>query len=127
RGVTIGRPERLTLAEAREGARKLLARVALGADPQDEKAAQRTAAERTFAKVVDVYLAAKQSTLRPASYKVTQLYLTGPYFRPLHATGIGEIEHPDIAARLSVITRAHSAHTAAAARRAISALFTWAI
>src|SRR5215510_8629762 len=54
RRVTIGSTERLSPAQAREGARKLLARVALGADPQDEKAVQRTAAERTFAKVVDV-------------------------------------------------------------------------
>src|SRR5262249_909514 len=49
----------------------------------------------------------------------------GPYFRPLHAMGINEISHPDIAARLSAITRKHSEHTAAAARRHLSALFTW--
>src|SRR5215471_11621902 len=127
RRVTIGSTDRLTPAQAREGARKILARVALGEDPQDEKAAQRTAAERTFAKVVDAYLAVKRSELRPTSFKVTQLYLTGPYFRPLHTRGIGEIEHPDIAARLSTITRAHSANTAAAARRHLSALFTWAM
>jgi integrase len=41
--------------------------------------------------------------------------------------GINEITHPDIAARLSAITRAHSMHTAAAARRAISALFRWSM
>src|SRR5215831_6378687 len=127
RRITLGTAERLTPAQAREGARKLLARVSLGEDPQDEKAAQRAAAERTFAKVVDAYLADKQRTLRLTSYKVTELYLTGPYFRLLHTRGIGEIEHPDIAARLSAITRAHSANTAGAARRAISALFTWAM
>jgi integrase len=127
RRVTLGTTDRLTPTQAREGARKLLARVALGDDPQDEKAAQRVAAERTFAKVVEVYLAAKQSTLRSASYKVTKLYLTGSYFRSLHTRGIGDIEHPDIAARLSVITRAHSANTAAAARRHLSAMFTWAM
>jgi integrase len=127
RRVTLGTAERLTPAQARTGARKLLARVSLGEDPQDEKAAQRIAAERTFAKVVEVYLAAKRSTLRPASYRVIELYLTGPYFRPLHARGIGEIEHPDIAARLSAITHAHSIHTAAAARRAVSTMFTWAM
>jgi len=127
RRVTLGSTERLSPAQARDGARKILARVALGDDPQDEKAARRAAAERTFRKVVDVYLATKQDKLRPASYKVTKLYLTGPYFRPLHARGIGEIEHPDVAARLSAIARAHSTHTAAAARRHLSALFTWAM
>jgi len=127
RRVTIGSTDRLTPTQAREGARKILARVSLGEDPQDEKAAQRAAAERTFAKVVDVYLADKQRTLRPSSFKVARLYLTGSYFRPLHAMGINEITHPDIAARLSAITRAHSMHTAAAARRAISALFRWSM
>jgi len=125
RRVTLGTADRLTPAQAREGARKILARVALGEDPQGEKATQRTAAERTFRKVVDVYLAAKKSTLRPISFKITKLYLTGPYFRSLHTRGINEIVHPDIAARLSAITRKHSAHTAAAARRAVSAFFRW--
>jgi integrase len=127
RRVTLGAAELLTPTQARKGARKLLARVALGEDPQDERAARRVKAERTFRKVVDVYLDAKKRELRPASYKVTKLYLTGPYFRPLHAMGIGEITHPDIAARLSAITRRHSVSTAGAARRAISALFRWAM
>jgi len=55
RRVTLGTTERLTPAQARDGARKILPRVALGDDPQDEKAARRAAAERTFRKVVDVY------------------------------------------------------------------------
>src|SRR5215831_17434989 len=108
RRVTLGFTDRLTPTQARAGARKLLARVSLGEDPQDEKAAQRAAAERTFRKVVDVYLATKQSELRSSSFKVTRLYLTGPYFRPLHAIGINKICHPDIAARLSAIARNHS-------------------
>jgi integrase len=127
RRVTLGSIDRLTPTQARDGARKILARVSLGEDPQSDKAAKRAQAERTFRKVVDVYLAAKQNELRPASYKVTKLYLTGPYFRPLHAMGINNITHPDIAARLSAITRKHSTHTAAAARRAISALFRWSM
>ena len=127
RRVTIGTADRLTPTQAREGARKVLARVALGEDPQGTKATQRSAAERTFRKVVDVYLAAKKPTLRPTSHRIITLYLTGPYFRPLHAKGLAEITHPDIAARLSAITRAHSANTAAAARRQLSAMFTWAM
>jgi integrase len=110
-----------------KGARKLLAQATLGADPQGERAAKRAQAERTFAKVAGVYLAGKKGELRPGSYRNAKLYLTGPYFRPLHAMGIGEITHPDIAARLSAIARTHSTHTAASARRAISALFTWSM
>jgi integrase len=125
RRVTLGTTERLTPTQAREGARKVFARVLLGDDPQDEKAAQRTAAERTFARVVDAYLDARKPALRPTSFTVIKLYLTGPYFRPLHVMGLAEISHPDIAARLTAITRKHSAHTAAAARRAVSAFFRW--
>jgi integrase len=125
RRVTLGSTKRLVELEAREGARKVLARATLGEDPQSEKAAKRAQAERTLSKVVVAYLAGKKSELRPNSYRLAKLYLAGPYFRPLHAMGIGEISHPDIAARLTAIKRDHSSHTAAAARRAISALFTW--
>src|SRR5262249_1026132 len=45
----------------------------------------------------------------------------------LHPRGLNEISHPDIAARLSAITRKHSVSTAAAARRAVSAFFKWAM
>src|SRR5262249_26801284 len=125
RRVTIGGTDRLTAAQAREAAKKILARVSLGDDPQNEKAAQRTAAERTFRKVVDIYLDARKPVLRPASFIVIKLYLTGPYFRPLHAMGLAEISHSDIAAGLTAIPRKHSAPTAAAARRAVSAFFRW--
>jgi integrase len=127
RRIKVGEPDKLTLTQARAEARQILARTTLGQDPQGEKAAKRVAAARTFRAVAGIYLEAKRSTLRPASLAVNKLYLTGPYFRPLHAMGIAEISHADIAARLSAITRKHSSHTAAAARRAISALFTWAM
>jgi len=126
RRVTLGAVEKLTPVEARDAARKLLARVALGHDPQGEKEAKRARSARTFRSAVEAYLAAKQPELRPVSHRVNKLYLlAGPYFRPLHPMGINEITHPDIAARLSTITRNHSSHTAAAARRAVSAFFRW--
>jgi integrase len=127
RRVTIGSADKITPAQAREAARKLLARVELGHDPQAEREAKRRQAARTFRSTVDAYLAAKQPELRPESFRVTKLYLTGPYFRSLHSVGVGDIAHPDIAARLSAIVRNHSTATAAAARRAVSALFKWAM
>jgi integrase len=127
RRITLGSVGRLAPTQAREAARKILARVTLGHDPQGEREAKRHRATRTFRAVVEAYLAAKRSELRPASYRVTRLYLTGPYFRPLHALAMGEISHPDIAARLSAMARDHSTSTASAARRAVSALFKWAV
>jgi integrase len=125
RRVTLGTVEKVAVADARAAARKVLARVALGGDPQAEKESKRVQAARTFRNVVSSYLAAKQVELRKVSFRITKLYLTGPYFRPLQAMGIDEIAHPDVAACVSAITRTHSSHTAAAARRALSALFRW--
>jgi integrase len=127
RRVTLGPVERLTPDQARRGARKVLARASLGEDPQGEKAARRAQAERTFAKVVEAYLAAREGELRPESRRLVRLYLEGPYFRPLHASAIGAITRADIAARLSAITRKHSKLTAHAARKTVNALFVWAM
>lgn len=126
RRVTIGSAKKLTSPQAREAARTILARVVLGADPQSEKAAKRQQATRTLRSVVAAYLEAVQPVLRPSSFRVTKLYLTGPYFGPLHSMSVSEIEHPDIAARIRGIERSNSTTTAGAARRAISALFKWA-
>ena len=126
RRVTLGSVKKLTPAQAREAARGLLAHVVTGRDPQGEREAKRAQAARTFRNAVEAYLAAKQPELRPVSYRIIKLYLLdGDYFRPLHGMGVNEIAHPDIAARISAITRSHSAHTAAAARRTISAAFRW--
>jgi integrase len=123
---TLGSVETVTPTQARDAARKILARVALGHDPQGERRAKQAQSARTFRSAVEAYLAAKQPGLRPESHRINKLYLLdGDYFRPLHSTSVNEITHPDIAARLSNIIRNHSAHTAAAARRAASAAFRW--
>jgi integrase len=127
RRPTLGAAEKLLPAEARAAARKVLANVALGGDPQGEKAAKRLAATRTFRSVVASYLEARERELRPASLRVAKLYLTGSYFRPLHTSVISEIAHADVAACVRTIERGHGSITAAAARRAISTLFGWAI
>jgi integrase len=127
RRVTIGDAGKITPAQARDAARKLLARVELGHDPQAEKEAKRQRAGHTFKAVVDAYLAAKQPELRPASYRVSKLYLTGPYFRSLHSLAISAITRADVAACIRAIMNKHSVPTAAAARRALSGFFAWAI
>src|SRR5690349_10934525 len=48
RRVTLGTAERLTPTQARAGARRILARAALGDDPQADKAAKRSEAAKTF-------------------------------------------------------------------------------
>jgi integrase len=125
RRVTIGSVDKISPMQARDVARKTLARVELGHDPQAEKQAKRERSALSFRAAVEAYLAATEPHLRPASTRLNRLYLLGPYFRPLHATGVADVSHPHIAARLSAIGRDHSSHTAAAARRALSALYKW--
>lgn len=62
--VTIGNAGLLSVTKAREAARKLLANVALGADPQAERAAKRQASELTFSKAVASYLEGYRRTKR---------------------------------------------------------------
>jgi integrase len=127
RRVLIGSAEKVAPPDARKAARKILAEVALGGDPQGTKAAVRREAARTVRSVVDSYLEARQPELRPGSYRIARLYLTGPYFRPLHALAVGNVTRADVAAAIRAIAGKHSAMTAAAARRAISTFFGWAI
>jgi integrase len=123
----LGSAKVIPAAVARAGAAKLYARVKLDENPQAERQAKRRQSALTLAAAVGAYLEARQADLSPASYRVTKLYLTGPYFQPLHAMGLGDIRHPDIAARLTAIGRAHSSNTAGAARCALSTLYKWTI
>jgi integrase len=127
RRITVGAAERLTPVEARQAARKILARVELGEDPQAEKEAKRQQAARTVRSVVASYLEAKQGELRPESFRVSKLYLMGPYFRVLHPLAVDAVTRADVATCIRAIVRKHSVPTAAAARRALSAFFAWSI
>src|SRR5262245_6696450 len=127
RRLKLGEVEKLLPNEARSAARKVLANVVLGGDPQGERAAKRQAAPRIFRAVVADYLEARERELRPASHRVAKLYLSGPYFKSLHGMPVSQVSHPDVAACLRTIERNNSSITAAAARRAISKLFAWAI
>jgi integrase len=127
RRVDLGTVEKVTPAQAREAARKVLAKVALGHDPQAEKEAKRRQAAHTVRSTVDTYLAVKQRELRRASFRVTKLYLTGPYFRSLHSMAVSAVTRADVATCIRGIVHKHSVPTAAAARRALSAFFAWSI
>src|SRR5262245_34669873 len=127
RRITIGSADKIMPIQARDAARKILARVELGADPQAEKAAKRQREARTVRAVVAEYLAAREPELRPASYRVARIYLTGSYFRALHPLAVTAVTRADVAAAIRKIARERSNPTAAAARRALSTFFAWCI
>jgi integrase len=127
RRVLIGSIEKVAPQDARRAARKVLAEVALGGDPQGTKAAARREAARTVRSAIDSYLEARQPELRPGSHRIARLYLTGSYFRPLHSLAVDDVTRTDVAAAVRAIVGKHSTVTAAAARRFLSAFFGWAV
>jgi integrase len=127
RRVLLGAAEVLTPEQARVAAKKVLAKVALGEDPQAAKTERRAKAKFTLRAVATDFLAAKEPTVRRNTHNELQRYLTGSYFRPLHSTPIDRIARRDVASRLLAITHESGKVSAARARSAISSLFAWAM
>jgi integrase len=127
RRMLLGSAEVLTAEQARAAARTILATVALGHDPQAEKAARRSADKFTLAAMIEDYLASKEPSVRARTFAEVQRYLRGPYFKPLHGMPVDNIARRDVAIRLSAIMNENGAVSAANARSALSALFVWAL
>jgi integrase len=128
RRVLIGSAETVSAEQARAAAKKVLAKAALGEDPQAAKIAERQKQQRrehTLRAVVDDYLAAKMREVRSRTYRELVRYLTGHFFRPLHATPVDQITRRDVAVRLSKIIAENGSISAGRARGALSALYAW--
>src|SRR5262249_57978725 len=113
--------------EARRAARKILAQVELGGDPQGDKAKARLKSTRTIEVIAEKYLAAKEAALRPSTYRAAKLYLRGSYFRPLHPIAVSDVTLEDVATCLTTIALEHGGATAGQARSHLSRLFAWAL
>jgi integrase len=127
RRVLLGSAAVLTADKARMAAKKILAAVTLGHDPQADRVDRRTKDQHSFRGVVDEYLKAKESNVRRRTLVEAARYLTGKYFKPLHAMPVDTITRKDIAARLVVITRESGSVTAARARATVSGFCVWAM
>jgi hypothetical protein len=121
RRITIGPPEVFSLEEARRIARTHLAKKALGHDPAVERAEARNAARHTLGAVIEEYLAARQTTLRPQTLRYLQRYLRA-WWKSLHPIPIGKLTRRDIAPYLSGPPTA-----AGRARSCLMACCKWAI
>jgi integrase len=127
RRVLIGSANVVSAEAARNAARKILGAAALGQDPQGDRNERREKDTLSFRKVAAEYLAAKQGSVRPRTLTEVTRYLSDAYFKPLHGVAIDKIGRRDIAARLVIIKRENGNVAAAAARTAISSLFSWAM
>jgi integrase len=112
---------------ARAAAKKLLAKVALGEDPQGDRSERRGKDRLTFRAVAEEHLAAKKDHVRPRTFFELERYLTGDYFKPFHSMAIDRIGRRELAARLVAITRESGAPTAVKARSTIADMFVWAM
>lgn len=127
RRVLLGNGGVLSATQARERAREVLAKVALGEDPQAEKAERRAKDRVSMKAIIDEYLPMKRAEVRSRTFKEIERYLTGPHFRPLHNMPIDQVSQRDVAACLVTILRERGAGTARTARSALSAAFQWAM
>jgi integrase len=128
RRLIIGSASKLTAAEARKQARKLLAKVELGQDPQHDRAERRERDAVSLKFIAGEYFSTKVGVIKPRSLELLRHYLVdGPHLRPLHMVPIDEISRGDIAKRLLTASKESGVPTAIALRSATSSLFSWAM
>jgi integrase len=125
RRMVIGSADVLSPDQARTAARKALAKVDLGDDPQADRAERRDMDRTRFRAVVAEYIEARRPHWALSSYQHNVTYLTRNYFKPLHGMPIDRITRRDAAQALLAIERRHGAISAGQARSKISAFFVW--
>jgi len=134
RRMNIGDVEKLTAAQARDKARKLLADVELGGDPQGDKQERREKDTNTLRGVIHEYIEHKKTAVKrrtgtpvkASTLRMVRAYLEGPLLKPLHSMPIDRISRRDIATRVIAATKV-GAQTAVCFRGAVNALFVWAM
>jgi integrase len=124
RRAVLGDPAVVSLDDARDKARELLARVKLGADPQAEKVAARQA--RRVVDLVDDYLADAAKRMKPRSLVETTRHLR-VHAKPLHHRAAVSVSRSDVAGLLSAVEKGSGPVAANRVRSSLSALWGWAV
>jgi hypothetical protein len=126
---SLGDIRKIDLDAARRIAKKRFAAIELGVDPAAEKAKAKTAAiaaKLTLGAVSADYLAAKESMLRPSTYRAAVRHFAS-HWQPFRDRPLDTIKRADVALRLRELTKQCGRVGAARARTNLSALFAWAM
>jgi integrase len=128
RRMNLGSTDVVGIEQARTKAKKVLAQVALGEDPQFAKTSRRERDAHSLRALIGEYLAWKEiSGVRGRTLTEIRRYLLGPYFRALHTMPVDRVTRKDVAGRVLTIERESGAVTASRARTALQSMFVWAI
>jgi integrase len=126
RRKTIGSVAAMNAATARKAAKKDLARVELGVDPQAVKIEQRAKSADTYDALRAQFLARKEKRLKPSSYQQVVTHLTA-HWAIFKGVSIHEIKKRTIADRLRKLAEERGPYAANRARTTLSSFFGWAI
>jgi integrase len=126
RRETLGDCRKLDLDQARRVAKRRLGAVALGHDPQAEKAEKRARAKLTLGSLAPEFLARKRGKVRASTLAATERHLLRRW-QPLHDRPVHELTRRDIAARLVAIEKEFGPHSAKASRVALMEFCSWAM
>jgi integrase len=127
RRILLGSAEVLGADPARVAAKKLLAKVALGEDPQADRRDRREKDKLSLRSQVEVYLAFKKGEVRAKTLTEITRYLTGPYLKPLHSVALDMIGRKDVASRLLATQHERGNIVAKKVRDMLSAFYVWAM
>jgi len=121
----LGNAAHLTAPQARELARKKLAEVVLGNDPQATKAKERQVG--TLREVIGLYIDARTPSWRENTRLLQTRLLTSSPFKPLHSIKVDRLTRADVASCTLTITKESGSPTALLARSALSSCLSWAV
>jgi integrase len=138
RRMIVGDATILTAAQARTKAKKLLAEVELGGDPQGDRRGERVRSEVTLRTTIDRFLVARKDA-KPNTMRMYQNSLLGPlgrralrdgqkpYLAALHDMPLHKIDRRHVSDCLLDVAQKSGQPTAKMLRALLSGLFTWAM
>jgi hypothetical protein len=122
----LGPLSKLSLPQARQLAKRDLAKVTLHGDPQQEKKQQRARAVQTLDSIAEAFLEYQRAHLKPQSFEQVKTHLT-KHWQPLGTKSVHDITAFDVSERLGKIAKERGGYAANRARATLSSFYAWAI